>query len=81
LEARSHFGHLMIDGRILLKWILMKWWTVFSWFWIGPLVGFCEHSSACSGSMKAGNFVHSWVTVSEKTLFHAVNLLVKIILE
>jgi hypothetical protein len=36
LKGRNHLGDLVVDGRIILKWIIKKWgmkiWTRFIWF-------------------------------------------------
>jgi hypothetical protein len=36
LRERDHLGDTGVDGRIILRWILMKWgvglWTGSSWF-------------------------------------------------
>jgi hypothetical protein len=39
------------------------------------VVGPCEHCNEASGSIKAGNFLTSWMTVSfsRRTLLHVVS--------
>jgi len=43
LRESDHLGHLGVDGRIILRWILRKWdvvvWTGSSWFRIGTVGG------------------------------------------
>jgi hypothetical protein len=40
-EKREHFGDQDVDGRIILRWIFMKWdvwvWTGSSWLRIGTV--------------------------------------------
>jgi hypothetical protein len=45
----------------------------------GPVVGSCEHSNILTGSIKGGNFLTSWVTISfSRALLHGTSqLLVK----
>jgi hypothetical protein len=43
LRERDHWGDPGVDGRIILRWILMKWdvalWTESSWLRIGTVGG------------------------------------------
>jgi hypothetical protein len=43
LRERDHLGDAGVDGRIILRWIFMKWdvgvWTGSSWLRIGTGVG------------------------------------------
>jgi hypothetical protein len=42
-EGKKHLGDSGVDGRIILRWIFMKWdvgmWTVSSWLRIGIVSG------------------------------------------
>jgi hypothetical protein len=50
--------HLGVDGRIILKWFLEKYyvrvWAAFSWSRIGSSCGFCEYGSEPSVFEKDG---------------------------
>jgi hypothetical protein len=41
----------------------------------GPVAGSCEHGNELSGSIKAGNFLSSWATISlsNRVLLHEIN--------
>ena len=50
-----------IDGKIILRWIFMKWdagaWTGSSWLRIGTGGGTCERGNEPSGSIKCGELL------------------------
>jgi hypothetical protein len=52
---------LRVDGRIILKWIFMKWdggaWTGFIWFRLETGGCSCECGNEPSGSIKRGEFL------------------------
>jgi hypothetical protein len=55
---RDHLEDLGIFGRIILKWILMKWGR--DWICVGQdrdIVGSFEHSDEHSCSVKDGKFL------------------------
>jgi hypothetical protein len=56
-EGRDHCGDPDVDGRIILRWIFMKWdkgvWIGLSWLWIEAFDCCNEHS----GSIKCGEFL------------------------
>jgi len=50
-----------VDGRIILRWIFMKWgvgvWTGLLWLRIGTGDGICDCDNEPSGSVKCGEFL------------------------
>jgi hypothetical protein len=61
-KRQSHLEDLRVGGRIILKWILKKYygWGLgldLSGAREGKLAGCFEHGNEPSGSIKCGNFV------------------------
>jgi len=58
LRERDHWGEPAVDGRIILRWIIMKWdvglWTGSSWLRIETGADTCECGNEPSGSIKCG---------------------------
>jgi hypothetical protein len=58
LYGRDHSGDLVVDGRIILEWILGKQfetlWTGFIWLRTETS---CGYSNEPSGSIKGGEFL------------------------
>jgi hypothetical protein len=56
LRERDHLEDLVVNGRIILKWIFKKWDVVtrtgLIWLGIEQLVGVCECGNEPSGSTK-----------------------------
>ena len=78
LRKRDYLEDPGLDGRIILKWIFMKWngaWTGLSWFRIGTGSVHWECGNETSGSIKCGNFLTGWrpVSFSGRTLLHGVS--------
>jgi hypothetical protein len=52
---------LVVDGRIILKWMLKKWdgeaWTGLLWLRIGQVAGACECGNEPLSSIKCGEFL------------------------
>ena len=62
LRERDHLEDPGIDGRIILRWVFMKWdvgvWTGSSWLRRERQVaGTCESGNEFSGSIKCGEFL------------------------
>ena len=61
LRKRDHLQDLGIDGSLILKWIIKKWfeetWTGLLWLRIGQVSGACECGNEHSGSIKCGKFL------------------------
>ena len=58
-EEGDHLEDPVVDGRIILNWILKKWdraWTGSIWLKIGTGGGLCECGNEPSGSIKCGEF-------------------------
>jgi len=60
MRERDHLGNLVIDGMIILKWILKKLdreaLTGVLWRWIGTGGGCLHKQYLNSGSINVGNF-------------------------
>jgi hypothetical protein len=56
MKERDHLEGLVIDGRIILKWIFKKSvgkiWTGLIWLRIRTVAGACESGNEPSGSIK-----------------------------
>lgn len=52
-EGRGHIRDLVVDGRMVLKWILKEWlvrdWVRFIWLRYGPVEGSYKHGNEPSG--------------------------------
>jgi hypothetical protein len=73
LETLKKKRGLAVDGRMNnLKVGLGEMWTGSRWI---PLAGLCEHNGESLGSVKAGIFLISCITVSciRLTLYHGVS--------
>jgi hypothetical protein len=61
LRERDHLGEIGVDGRIILRLVLRKWyvgvWTGLIWLRIGTLADCCECGNVPSGSIKCGEFL------------------------
>ena len=59
-EGKNQLGDPGVDGRIILRWIFMKWdvgvWTASSWLRIGQVVGICERGNESSSGIKFRDF-------------------------
>jgi hypothetical protein len=58
--VRDHFEDLLVDGRIILKWIFKKYvgtCTVLIWLRIGRNSGCCEHGNELPGTIKYREFI------------------------
>ena len=63
-RERDHIGDPGVDGRIILKWVFMKWDGGRGLFLAcsehGQVVGTCECGNEVSGSIKCGEFLDYW---------------------
>jgi hypothetical protein len=61
MKERDDLGCPVVDGRIILRWILRKWhvglWSGSSWLRIGQVAATCECGDEQSGSIKFGEFL------------------------
>ena len=57
----DYWGHLVVDGWIILGWISRRWdvgiYTELGWPGIGQVADACECSNEPSGSVKCGEFL------------------------
>ena len=55
-RGRDYLEDSDVNGRIILRWIFMKWdlgaWNGWSWFRIGQVANTCECGNEPSGSVK-----------------------------
>ena len=60
-EGKRPMGDPGIDGKIILRWIFMKWdvgvWTGLSWHRIGKVASTCECCNEPLVSIKCGVFL------------------------
>jgi hypothetical protein len=63
LKGRNHLDDLVVDGRIILKWILkeprIRVWTGFICLTIRTTAFLCDHGNECWDSIKAWYFFSS----------------------
>ena len=61
-----HLKDLDVGGKIILKLIskYVEAWTGFVWLRTGSSYGFCEHGNEPLGTIKCGEFLYRWETVS-----------------
>jgi hypothetical protein len=61
LKGRDHLEDIGVDGRIILKRIIWKYfgsvWTGFVCITIGPMAGSFKYSNEHSCSIKGGGFI------------------------